>query len=196
MAKRVFFSFHYQDVIDFRANAVRNCWLTHKDRESAGFFDASIWEKAKTVGVSEIKKLINTNLENTSVTAVLIGEHTYSRRWVRYEICKSLARGNKLIGIHINQIKCKNGKTKYHGPDPFEYLAVTISSCGSKVTGFLEYDPESGQWVNYKDLEEGYSLGERISHDYCGKSWKLSEFFKPKCWVGDDGYNQFAIWVG
>lgn len=24
MAKRVFFSFHYQDVIDFRANVVRN----------------------------------------------------------------------------------------------------------------------------------------------------------------------------
>jgi hypothetical protein len=35
MAKRVFFSFHYQDVIDFRANVVRNHWLTKKDRKDA-----------------------------------------------------------------------------------------------------------------------------------------------------------------
>jgi hypothetical protein len=47
MAKRIFFSFHYQDVIDFRANTVRNHWLLKKDREDAGFFDASVWEKAK-----------------------------------------------------------------------------------------------------------------------------------------------------
>ena len=45
MARRVFFSFHYQDVIDFRANVVRNHKLT-KDK-SAGYFDVSIWEDAK-----------------------------------------------------------------------------------------------------------------------------------------------------
>ena len=44
MAKRVFFSFHYQDVIDFRANVVRQHWVTKPDREDAGFFDASVWE--------------------------------------------------------------------------------------------------------------------------------------------------------
>lgn len=51
MAKRVFFSFHYQDVIDFRANVVRNHWVT-KDREEAGYFDASIWEEAQKKGTS------------------------------------------------------------------------------------------------------------------------------------------------
>ena len=45
MAKRVFFSFHYQDVIDFRANVVRNHKTTK--HEGAGYFDASIWEDAK-----------------------------------------------------------------------------------------------------------------------------------------------------
>ena len=43
MAKRVFFSFYYQDVIDFRANVVWQHWLTKPHREAAGFFDASIW---------------------------------------------------------------------------------------------------------------------------------------------------------
>ena len=62
MAKRVFFSFHYQDVIDFRANVVRNHWLTKDDRESAGFFDASIWESAKKEGSMAMKRLINKGL--------------------------------------------------------------------------------------------------------------------------------------
>jgi hypothetical protein len=42
MAKRVFFSFHYDDVIAFRANVVRKHDVT-KDTGTAGFFDASIW---------------------------------------------------------------------------------------------------------------------------------------------------------
>ena len=50
MAKRVYFRFHYQDVIDFRANVVRNHWLTKPDREVAGFFDASLWEEAQNKG--------------------------------------------------------------------------------------------------------------------------------------------------
>ena len=59
MAKRVFFSFHYNDVIDFRANTVRNHWLTKKNREAAGFFDASIWENAKKDSIMALKRLIN-----------------------------------------------------------------------------------------------------------------------------------------
>jgi hypothetical protein len=59
MAKRVYFCFHYQDVIDFRANVVRNHWLTKPDREVAGFFDASLWESAQKQGDVAIKRLIN-----------------------------------------------------------------------------------------------------------------------------------------
>ncbi|WP_181678543.1 TIR domain-containing protein, partial [Escherichia coli] len=77
MAKRVFFSFHYQDVSDFRANAVRNHWLTKSDRESAGYFDASVWEESKKKGDVALKKLINGALVNTSNTCILVGSNTY-----------------------------------------------------------------------------------------------------------------------
>ena len=113
MAKRVFFSFHYQDVIDFRANVVRNHKTTK--HEGAGYFDASIWEDAKKESDLALKRLINSELKNTSVTAVLIGSETYSRRWVRYEIMKSLEKGNLLLGIHINSIAGKDQKTKNWG---------------------------------------------------------------------------------
>ena len=73
MAKRVFFSFHYQDVIDFRANVVRQHWMTKPDREEAGFFDASIWESARRTGSVALKRLINAGLDGTSVTCVLVG---------------------------------------------------------------------------------------------------------------------------
>ena len=88
MAKRIFFSFHYQDVIDFRANVVRNHWRYKDDREAAGFFDASLWESSRRTGDQALKRLINEGLKNTSITVVLIGQHTYARRWVRYEIMK------------------------------------------------------------------------------------------------------------
>ena len=92
MAKRVFFSFHYQDVIDFRANVVRNHWMTKPDRTSAGFFDASIWETAKKSGSIAVKRLINSGLEGTTGTCVLIGSQTYLRPWVRYEIPKEFSQ--------------------------------------------------------------------------------------------------------
>jgi len=46
MAKRVYFAFHYQDVIDFRANVVRKHNFTG-GVEAAGYYDHSIWEEAK-----------------------------------------------------------------------------------------------------------------------------------------------------
>jgi Thoeris protein ThsB, TIR-like domain len=63
MAKRVFFSFHYRDVVDLRANVVRNHGLTKDD--NAGFFDASLWESVKRSGPAALKRLINDGLENT-----------------------------------------------------------------------------------------------------------------------------------
>lgn len=91
MANRVFFTFHYKDVLDFRANVVRNHWLTKPDREAAGFYDASIWETARQQGEVALKRLINGGLDNTSNTCVLIGSSTYSRPWVRYEMLKSFS---------------------------------------------------------------------------------------------------------
>ena len=88
MAKRVFFSFHYQDVIDFRANTVRNHWMTKPDREQAGFFDASVWEESQKKGDIALKRLINGALENTSNTCVLVGTETYRPQTGEFSIKK------------------------------------------------------------------------------------------------------------
>src|SRR5439155_10357404 len=127
MARRVFFSFHYQDVIDFRANVVRQHWVTKPDREAAGFFDASIWETAKKTGSLAVKRLITSGLDGTSVTCVLIGSQTYARPWVRYEILKSFRKGNSMLAVHINSIRGRDQATKQNGPNPLSFVGVTFS---------------------------------------------------------------------
>jgi hypothetical protein len=150
MAKRVFFSFHYQEVIDFRANVVRQHWMTKPDREDAGFFDASVWETTKRTGSLAIKRLINGGLDGTSVTCVLVGSQTYARPWVRYEILKSFRRGNGLLAVHINSIKGKDQLTKNKGPNPLEYVGVTFSESGE--TGTL-WEKVNGQWKEYAEID-------------------------------------------
>jgi hypothetical protein len=193
MAKRVFFSFHYQDVIDFRANVVRNHWVTKEDREEAGYFDASIWEEAQKTGDLSLKRLINGAVERTTATCVLIGSETYARRWVRYEIVKSIQRGNRVFAVHINGIKGKDGKVKAKGNDPFDYLAFRYSEDGTRLE-VSEYN--GSKWVDYKDVD-GWKREKAAPQSRWGKAFKLSDLgHKAYSWGGDDGYNKFADWVG
>lgn len=191
MAKRVFFSFHYRDVIDFRANVVRNHNVT-KDGHG-GYFDASIWEEAQKKGEIALKRLIHGGLENTSTTCVLIGSDTYQRPWVRYEIIRSIYKGNGLFGIHINGIKGKDGKTKDNGPNPFEYLALSYSTDGTKLT---PYEYKNVKWTQY-DKHDAWILNTVAATSLWGKTKKLSELgYAVYDWAKGDGYNSFESWVG
>lgn len=189
MAKRVFFSFHYQDVIEFRANVVRNHNVTKGD--NGGFFDASIWESAKRTGDIALKRLINDGLNNTSVTAVLIGSETYARRWVRYEIMKSIERGNSVIGIHINSIGGRDSQTKAKGPNPFDYLGLQIGDDGTVGTPTVW---SGSQWVYYQDIDK-FSIRQQPI-DRRGKNLQLKTWLPTYDWVDNDGFNNFGSWVG
>ncbi len=46
MARRTFFSFHYQNDI-WRVWNVKNSWVVNGSREAYGFFDGSVIEKRK-----------------------------------------------------------------------------------------------------------------------------------------------------
>ena len=190
--KRVYFSFQYQDVADFRANVVRNHKIVGSDSRSAGYLDASIWEEAKKKGDLALKRMINDELEYTSVTVVLIGSETYDRRWVRYEIIKSLQRGNRVIGVHINPIKDKFGVVKTLGSDPFDHLALSISADGNRASPM---EHRSGKWIDYGD-HEGWNLGSTQPATNHGKALKLNHWLPAHDWVAHDGYTNFAKWIG
>lgn len=144
MARRTFFSFHYNND-NWRAGIVRNSWVT-KERAAAGFFDSADWEEVKEKKDADIEKWIDGQLTGTSVTVVLIGEKTYGRKWVNYEITASWKkRGNGLIGIYVHQIKDQNQKTTSKGKNPFEQWTFKR---GDRVIHIPVYD-----WVN----DDGYN---------------------------------------
>lgn len=116
MARRVFFSFHYQRDI-WRVNQIRSI-PNITGCAAAGFQDGSIWEEAKKKGEAAIKKLIDEGLKNTSVTVVCIGNKTAGRKYINYEIEQSMERGNGIVGIQIHHLKDKDGNTDSAGADP------------------------------------------------------------------------------
>jgi hypothetical protein len=186
MARSVYFAFDYEDVKSFRANVVRNSWVMNKYK----FKDSSIWEESKEKGVRKIKELIDNSLVGTSVTCVLIGSDTFSRRYVRYEIVKSFASKKGLLGVGINWIKDKNGDTKLlPGNNPFEYLKLVISKDGSSIN-FFEYN---GGWIKFKDIPE--IKNSFFSSEHNGKTFEFKEFFKTYSYNWHNGKNNLVDWV-
>lgn len=116
MARRVFFSFHYQRDI-FRINQIRSI-PNITGCASAGFQDASLWEEAKKKNDAAIHKMIDDALNNTSVTVVFIGNKTSNRKFINYEIKQSIARGNGIVGIEIAHLKSINGEIDEQGAHP------------------------------------------------------------------------------
>jgi hypothetical protein len=123
MARRVFFSFHYDDI--WRVNQVRNSWVVTGDRETTGFIDKAEFEKVERQGRRAIEAWIDLQLGGTSTTIVLIGAETANRPYVQYEILESYKRGNGLLGVRIHNIKDASGQTGWlGGPDPFANVHV------------------------------------------------------------------------
>lgn len=147
MVRRVFFSFHYEKD-SWRANVVRQNWLTKPDRSSAGYVDAAGWEKVKRGGDNAIKKWIDDNMLGTSVTVVLVGSETSKRDWVRYEVKKSHEKGKGLFAVHIFAIQDQNKKQSKPGNVDFGELGKDKN--GNSIY-FNDLYP-----TYYWTLDEGY----------------------------------------
>jgi hypothetical protein len=122
MARKVFFSFKYEDV--HRAMNVRNSNVIGGVMKS-GFIDKAEFEKVEREGDKAIKAWIDDQLLGTTVTVVLVGADTNESKWVKYEIEQSIARGNGLLTIDISKIADMKGNT--------------TSCCSLRVPGYKHY---------------------------------------------------------
>ncbi len=206
MARKVFFSFHYDDVKSFRVNVVRNSNVIKHQNSGSVFSDGSLWEEAKLKTKKNLHDLIeNVGLFDTSVTAVLIGSNTFERPFVRYEIIKSFELGKGLIGIYINRIRSNKGYIDAKGKNPFDYIGLTIEETGR--INFLEF--KNRKWIPFSDLP---TINNRKSNTIyfkektslqkifgAGKEkfkfYKFSDLFDTYCWVNDEGHNNFSDWI-
>lgn len=150
MARRVFFSFHFERDA-WRVGQVRNSNVVLRDYEPTPFLDSVDWESIKRSGEHAIKSWIDSQLRGTSVTVVLIGKQTSHRKWVKYEIAQSWERGNGLLGILIHNLKNERGFADLRGDNPF----VSIYSNGRPISDLVRtYDwvidhgrANIGRWI-------------------------------------------------
>lgn len=128
MARKVFFSFHYADIMN--ANIVRNSGQ-FKPTAETGFYDASLWESARTRGDAALRKLIDDGLNNTGVTCFLLGDKTSTRPWCKYELKKSIADEKGILGIFLpNQTA--------HGPKWISNHGKVYAWDHTKFAGWVE----------------------------------------------------------
>jgi MTH538 TIR-like domain (DUF1863) len=146
MARRTFFSFHYKPDV-WRAWNVRNCWVAQPDdQEDQGFFDSSVFEAKQRTSEEALKNFLRDGLKNTSVTCVLAGTQTWTRRWVRYEIARSIVKGNGLITVDIHGVQNNQKETCEKGHDPLAQMGVYKTD-----TGIFLAEWKGGKWVKYED---------------------------------------------
>lgn len=133
MARRVFFSFHYQRDI-FRVNQIRSI-PNITGTAAAGFQDASLWEESKKKGRAVIEKMIDDALYNTTVTLVCIGNQTANRQYVNYEIEQSIARGNGIVGIQIAHLIGHDKQADAQGATP-----KLLTDNGFKIYKYVDHE--------------------------------------------------------
>ncbi len=145
MARRVFFSFHFDEDI-WRVNQIRNMGVT-RDWETMPFLDHASWEAVKRKGDAAVKAWIDRQLDGSGVTVVLIGSQTASRKYVKYEIQESHTKGNGLLGIYINGLKNQEGQTSGKGRNPFDDFTAQVDGWfGPTTKRFSEIYP-TYDWV-------------------------------------------------
>ena len=190
MARRTFFSFHYQPDI-WRAMNVRNSWVVTDEQDDRGFFDSSVFEATKRESEDAIKKFLRKGLANTSVTCVLTGSQTWRRRWVKYEIARSVVKGNGLLNVHVHGVKNQDQKTATKGANPLS--GVGLYKANGKI---LLAEWNGDKWVQYGDYK--LSIPETdlwFSPPTSTNVVALSTHCRTYDFIGNSGRTNIGEWI-
>lgn len=137
MARKVFFSFHFNN--DFwRTQQVRNM----KALEGQTLCSANAWEEIKRKGNATIERWIAENMKGKSCVVVLVGSETASRSWVIREISKAWNDGRGVLGIRINKLLGTDGRSSAAGVDPMS--KVTFSGTSKSLSGIAPLKSPAG----------------------------------------------------
>lgn len=164
MARRVFYSFHY-DRDNWRASTVRRIGTVEGNRPATD----NDWEAVKGGGDASIKRWIARQMKSRTCTVVLVGTHTAGRKWINYEIVKSWDEGMGVVGIHIHGLKNKDSKVSTKGANPF--TSITHGKTGKKLSSIVKcYNPigsnsqERYNWIK-KHLANAIEEAIKIRND-------------------------------
>jgi hypothetical protein len=137
MARKVFFSFHFDN--DFwRTQQVRNM----NALEGQALCTANAWEEVKRKGDASIEKWIEDNMSGKSCVVVLVGADTASRPWVLHEISRGWNDGKGVVAIRIDRLLDANGRPAVAGANPLQ--KVTFKTSGRTLGDIAKLQTPSG----------------------------------------------------
>ena len=119
MARKVFYSFHYDNDVT-QVQQIRNIGMIEENTPVS----VNDWEAIKKGGDEAVQRWIDNQLKDRSCTIVLIGQNTAGREWVNYEIKKSWDEGIGVLGIYIHHLKDIRGNRALKGDNPFDYVTT------------------------------------------------------------------------
>lgn len=135
MARKCFFSFHYQPDSQ-RASQVRQIGAIEGNKPAKD----NDWETITGGGDAAIKKWISDQMDSKTCTIVLVGNGTANRKWINHEIVQSWDEGMGVVGIYIHGLKNLDGETSTKGENPFDY--ITHGPTKSKLSSIVKcYNP-------------------------------------------------------
>lgn len=188
----MFYSFHYADI--FRVNHVRKAGQFRKmDKMRLPTpQDRSLWEEAKLKNPSALKGMIDRGLEGTSVTCVLAGTETWERPWVRYEIAKSVQRGNGLLAVRIHNCQCPRNGYAFQGHNPLDQMAIGYDSQGR----IRIWEWRGGQWQIFVRLGAPLAAWPKwLPVAQQGYVMQLSRGAQTYDWITDNGADNLLHWT-
>ncbi len=201
--RRAYFAFKFDDVM--RVNNVRQAWkIDHPDsRLMRSFYDSSLWESKKLESDDSLKQLMRKGVAYTSAVCVLIGTETWSSRWVKYEIARSVIDGRGLLAVHLNGLNHHQRRQ----PDPLGFNPLHLMGVYKSPTGkFYLYEKREvtinrlsakteWQWLQYQD----YTLAVPLPR-YLAEPWV--EYIMPLSWhtaeynyATQDGHKNIGAWI-
>jgi hypothetical protein len=107
---------------------------------------------------------------------------------------KSFRRGNRLFAVHINSIKGRDQRIKLNGPNPLTHLGITFSESGLTATLWETVDDKWRQCTEIDGNASHQTKG--IALQYRGRGYNLAQWYPEYDWVVNNGYRNFASWVG
>jgi len=152
--RKVFFSFNYERD-SFRAKQAYESWMSRLDRDASGYAEDELWEELKKQGEEAIKSWIDREMQETTVTVVLIGAETDKDPYVNFAIQKSFQKKQGLVGVYVHNMKDHQENKDSLGQNPLEHYYVKKGE--EKV--YLSKIYPTYEWIN----DSGYTnLGEWV----------------------------------
>jgi hypothetical protein len=71
-----------------------------------------------------------------------------------------------------------------------------VSADGKTGTLWEKINAQTNQWARYSEIDGSADFPTDVAPQYRNKGFHLGNWYSTYDWVGNDGYNNFATWVG